>query len=148
MDTGREQISKWWGEAWDAGLWAASWKASLDGLSAQEAAWSPAPGRHSIWQLVAHMIFWRESWLRRAKGAARPTKEEIDRGNFPAPAQPTEPAWLALRGKFEESQKAVGDVLKETDAASDPMIYFLPHDCYHFGQINYLRAMLGKPPIE
>ena len=35
----REHVMKWWNEAWSEGLWAASWRKSLDGLTAAQAAW-------------------------------------------------------------------------------------------------------------
>src|SRR6185503_3362504 len=79
--TDRELFAKWWNEAWSSGLWAASWSKSIDDLSPQQAAWSPAPGRHSIWQIVLHMAFWRETWLRRVESGQKPTDDEVKRGN-------------------------------------------------------------------
>ncbi len=152
--TDRALIVKWWSEAWTDGLWAASWSRSLDGLSAARAAWQPpsAPGvggqRHSIWQLVLHMVFWRENWLGRLKGGAKPTPDEMARLNFPAIADASEAAWAAARERFADTQNRIAAALRDGGPAADPVMYFLPHDCYHFGQINYLRAMQGLKPIE
>lgn len=153
-ESGRERVLKWWGEAWDEGLWAASWKKSLEGLTAEQAAWQPpsAPGvpglRHSIWQIVEHMIFWRESWTRRVEGGRKHTDEEYKTGNFPVISDRSEGAWAASRARFEETQKRAAAALKDRGEAAAILEYFLPHDCYHFGQINYLRAMLGLKAIE
>lgn len=150
----REHIAAWWSDAWSDGLWAASWAKSIDGLSASQAAWTPpaVPGasgtRHSIWQIVLHMIFWREVWLRRVATGVRPTEGETAAGNFPPIAEPTEIAWEKARLKFADTQTRIAELLASADPAADPIVYFLPHDCYHFGQINYLRAMLGLKPIE
>ena len=63
MTTDREFISGWWNEAWTEGLWAAPWGKSLEGLTAEQAAWrAPSePGvdgeRHSIGQNVLHVVF-------------------------------------------------------------------------------------------
>ncbi|MCC6428782.1 MAG: DinB family protein [Phycisphaerales bacterium] len=146
--TDRQLIAKWWDEAWNEGLWAASWSQSLDGLTAEQAAWSPAPGRHSIWKLALHMIFWRHSWIRRAATGIKPTDAEIARDNFPEITNPSEASWAATRRVFEDTQKQIAEILKKPDPACEPLMQFLPHDCYHFGQINYLRAMQGLKPIE
>ncbi|MBX3377572.1 MAG: DinB family protein [Phycisphaeraceae bacterium] len=154
VQTGRDLIVKWWNEAWDEGLWAASWKKSLEGLTAAQAAWAPASPvgvrgpRHSIWQIVLHMVFWRENWLARLDGGARPSDEETADLNFPAVTDISEAAWAAARRKFEDSQRRIAAALKERGAEAGPMMYFLPHDCYHFGQINYLRAMQGVASAE
>src|SRR6187549_87035 len=68
LDMDRELLTKWWGEAWDEGLWAAAWGKAIDGLTAKQAATQPAPGRKSIWQIVNHMIFWRENHLAQLAG--------------------------------------------------------------------------------
>ncbi len=152
--TDRELISKWWNDAWTEGLWAASWQKSLDGLTAAQAAWSPpsAPGvtgeRHSIWQFVLHMVFWREAWLRRLATDQRTTPEERATLNFPIITDKSEAAWAEARRRFEETQTKIAAALKTPSPAADPIMYFLPHDAYHFGQINYLRAMQGLKFIE
>ena len=151
MPTDRELIQKWWLEAWTDGLWSASWQKSLEGLTPQQAAWqpsTPAGPRHSIWQIVLHMIFWRESWFRRASTGQKPTKEEVAAGNFPAVPAVTDEAWNQARHHFHETQDRMIAALKISDPSHEVLIYFLPHDMYHFGQINYLRAMQGLPPIE
>lgn len=139
---------KWWRDAWSEGLWAAGWKASLDGLTASQAAWVPAPGRHSIWQTVLHMIFWREGWLRRESTGVRITEEERERFNWPEIADTSEDAWAKTKARFEETQRNIESRLASGAESAAPMLYFLPHDCYHFGQISANRAMLGLPPIE
>jgi uncharacterized damage-inducible protein DinB len=151
--TDRELIVKWWNDAWNEGLWAAAWSKSIE-LSPQEAAWHPssAPGvssgRHSIWQIVLHMIFWRESWLRRAATGQKPTKEEIAAGNFPPLTDTTQAAWDAARQHFADTQTRMAAVLADPKTDISILVYFVPHDSYHFGQINYLRAMQGLKPIE
>ncbi len=152
-DPARDHVVSWWNEAWRSGLWAASWEKSIADLSAAQAAWSPAtpgvPGtRHSIWQIVLHMCFWREGWLRRVATGQKLTPEEISRGNFPPVTDTSEPAWAETRRRFAETQTRFAAALADPAADTASLAYFLPHDCYHFGQINYLRAMQGLKPIE
>lgn len=152
--TDRELALKWWTEAWNDGLWAAPWRKSIDDLTAPQAAWAPPSThgvlgpRHSIWQIVLHVVFWRENWLGRLAGGARPTDEETAQFNFPAITDISEPAWAEARGRLADTHERIGAALKNHGAEADSVMYFLPHDCYHFGQVNYLRAMQGLKPIE
>ncbi|HZN36453.1 MAG TPA: DinB family protein [Pirellulaceae bacterium] len=149
--TDRQLITAWWSAAWTDGLWAAAWSKSIDGLTAEQAAWKP-PGvagqRHSIWQLVLHLIFWRESWLRRLATGQKPTPDETARLNFPEIADRSEAAWAEARRRLADTQQQIAAALASVNPDADLLMHFLPHDCYHFGQINYLRAMQGLPPIE
>ena len=87
-------------------------------------------------------------WLRRLATGQKPTPEETAKLNFPAVEEVSAPAWALPRRRFEETQSRVAAALRDGGSGADPMMYFLPHDCYHFGQVNYLRAMQGLPPIE
>ncbi|MBX3379389.1 MAG: DinB family protein [Phycisphaeraceae bacterium] len=155
----RDFVKKLWNEAFTQGVWAASWSKSIESLTGAQAAWQPpdAPSlhgragkRHSIWQNLLHMCLWREHWLRKLAGQSTP-KEELETQNFPVITDTSEGAWAAARARFIESQKRIGAALtdsKTSDEQFEAIAHFLPHDCYHFGQINYLRAMQGLPPIE
>jgi hypothetical protein len=154
----QDAFLKSWSDAWTEGLWAASWSKSVEGLTAAQAAWRPrivpAPGapdpgpRHSIWQIVEHIIFWRVNWLGRLDGGPRPTEADLARHNFPEIADTSEPAWEAARRRLADSHTRVAAAVRDRSDPAAPMMYFLPHDQFHFGQINYIRGMLGLKPIE
>lgn len=144
----RALIASWWDEVLTEGHWAAPWRASIDGLTAEQAAWSPAPGRHSIWQIVLHMVFWREAALRRARTGERTTPDERARLNFPEITDRSESAWAEARRRLDDTHARVAGALRDPDPANDVLAEFLPHDAYHFGQINYLRAMQGILTVE
>jgi hypothetical protein len=144
----RATILKLWNEAWSEGLWAAPWHKSVAGLTTAQAAWSPGPGRHSIWQIIEHMMFWREDTLRRLAGGARPTPAELASGNFPQIGDRSEAAWRATVERFEGTQRRIAEALADPGNPLDRLGYLLPHDSYHVGQINYLRALQELPPIE
>lgn len=148
MIVDRNCLAELWSSGWKDGLWAAAWSTSVGGLTPQEAAWSPAPGRHSIWQIVLHMCFWREESLRRLEGEEKATPDIVRANNFPAIAVISTEAWDAARARLERTQDAVLAAMKSS--LNDPswLVYLIPHDAYHIGQINYLRAMLGKSAIE
>lgn len=146
----RETLKKLWDEAWTEGLWYAPWRKAIDDLTAQQAAWKPDPRRHSIWQLVNHIVFWQDYTLRAARGQ-KPTREEFaserEWRNWEEPAEVTEPAWAGVRARFDQSYRAMVDLVSTGDELDRPL-YHLLHESYHFGQIMYLRGMLGLEPIE
>jgi len=67
-----------------------SWQPSLAmavaGLNAQQAAWTPAPERHSIWQIVRHVILWKRTLLQAWNGEELDYEglHDIDWGDFAA----------------------------------------------------------------
>lgn len=144
----RALLAAFWNEAWTDGLWAAAWSKSVDGLTPQQAAWSPAPGRHSIWQIVLHMIFWRENELRRFNEGVAPTEAQIAAGNFPTIGEISEHAWADTRARLADTHQKIAAALADPSRSLDRARYLIPHDAYHFGQINYLRALQNLPPIE
>lgn len=153
----REHLLTLWDELWESGLWAASLSKAVEDLSPQQAAWRPdlPPGeqarRHSIWQIVHHMMYWREVAVRRTMGGPSPTEEESRARNFDAPTEPSEVTsanWRMTREKFGESHRLVRGVIADPALSTERIPYILAHDCYHLGQIMLLRAMQGLPPIE
>lgn len=155
--TDQELFLTWWAEAWEEGMGTAAWSASVEGLTAEQAAWRPraAPGpggaeagpRHSIWQQVEHIIFWRGNLLGRMDGGGRPTAEELAARNFPEITDVSEEAWADARRRLAESQERVAAAVRDRFEAARGLLEFVVHDSYHFGQINLVRGMLGLRPI-
>ena len=144
--TGRELLVSWWDEAWESGLWAAPWKSVLEGVSAEQAAHGPGPGRNSIWQTVNHICFWREHELRRLTGETVGS-DEVNRRNFEAPAGSSEAGWAAARERFGATHRQIRAVLADERSDISRIKYLIPHDSYHVGQIMTLRALHGLAPI-
>ncbi len=46
-------------------------RGALRGVTAEEAVWRPAPGRHNIWELALHAAYWKYIVARRLRGSAR-----------------------------------------------------------------------------
>lgn len=143
----RAMLVRWWDEAWKGGLWYAPWSRTLEGLSAEQAAWQPAPERHSIWQIVNHICFWREYAMQRLKGKTL-GEAEIQARNFEAPAAPTAEQWQAAQQRFADSFQLVREGLLDPATPAEKLQYLVAHDSYHIGQIMYLRAMQGMNPID
>ncbi len=146
--TDRAELLKMWDESWDGGIWFGPWSLALAGLTPTQAAWQPQPGKHAIWQIVAHVVFWREATFALLAGRPAPGADEVARLNFPAPAAVTEEAWRAVRARLEDSQRRMREAIADPAQPLERPRYHLVHDANHLGQILYLRSLLDLTPIE
>lgn len=83
----------------------------------------------------------------RLLSADRPAQAEVDRRDWEEPAEVSERAWKETASRFGESHQKMYEAMK-TSEKIDRLIYHVPHEGYHIGQIMYLRALQGFPPIE
>jgi hypothetical protein len=122
---------------------------SLKGVSAKQAAWRPAPGRHNIWEVTLHAAYWKYAVRRRLDGGKR-GGFVLKGSNFfarPEKGSATEAAWQQDRQILEKEHRAMLDsirkVLKSPGGAKRlPMLYGIAfHDVYHAGQIRLLRRL-------
>lgn len=141
----RQWVIDAWRRAHTETDYAAAWSSSVAGLSAEQAARSPEPGRHSIDQIVGHICFWREHLVSRVRGGERLEPTEIDRLSWPEPGGAD---WGGLVERFDRTHAQVLEALQDTGIDATMLEGLLMHDCYHVGQIMYVRAMLGMEAIE
>src|ERR1700688_527025 len=82
---------------------------SLKGVSAGQAAWRPAPGRHNIWELALHSAYWKYAVRRRIEAGKRGSFILKGSNFFPRPekGKVTEPAWRADLALLEREHKAL-----------------------------------------
>ena len=126
---------------------------TLKSFTAKQAA-EKIDGLNSVWQIVNHMLGWRNALIARVKDT--PLKYPDD--NYIAEIKNTsEKAWKDTVKKFELSQKNILSFLKKKDdrllekvSPSSGYSYFelvnaiLIHDSYHLGQIVLIRKILDK----
>ncbi len=130
-------------------------RGALRGVGPAEAAWRPAPGRHSIRELVLHAAYWKYVVWRMLTGEKRGGFPEKGSNWFARPAPPTERAWKAdlalLDAEHRRLRAAVaalpgGAALRRKPRGSkrtvDTLIYGVAsHDVYHTGQIQLLKRL-------
>jgi DinB superfamily len=124
---------------------------SLKGVSASQAAWRPAPGRHNIWELALHSAYWKYAVRRRIEGGKRGSFILKGSNFFPRPEKgnATEAAWRADLTLLESEHKALAAamrrVLKSPRAKKLlPALYGVAfHDVYHAGQIRLIRRLMS-----
>jgi uncharacterized damage-inducible protein DinB len=125
--------------------WFVPARIAVEGLTAEQAKWSPGKGNHSVGQLAYHLWFWDARALGDFKGeksAAFSGNNEETFDNFTA-AQ-----WDELVKKLDQVltdwEKAVQDADDQTLAQHASLIAHVGvHNAYHLGQIIYVRKLEG-----
>jgi hypothetical protein len=122
---------------------------SLKGVSAEQAAWRPASGRHNIWEFTLHAAYWKYAVRRRLEGAKQGTFVLKGSNFFPRPekGRTSETAWRYDRAILENEHRALVETIRKILRSSRakkklPMLYGVAfHDVYHAGQIRLLRRL-------
>lgn len=126
----------------------------LRGVDAEEAAWKPASDRHSIWELVLHIGYWKYS-------VRRYLNPETEKGfgrspaDWPEVGEPTEDQWIKdkafVKNEHEALVKEIRDFpldrLDEESPSQKGWTYrqlldgIAAHDTYHIGQIQLMKRL-------
>ena len=136
-------------------------RGSLRGVTAEEAAWRPAPGRNDIWEIALHAAYWKYTVLRQITGEKRGSFPVAGSNWFtrPEPASDSGPArdWktdLALLGDMHRRLRAAAAgmppaMLRDIPAGSKFTYAALLrgvalHDVYHAGQVQSLKRLYAS----
>jgi len=140
-------------EAYEKKTWhGPNLKQSIKGITAKQAAWRPALGRHNIWEVTLHAAYWKYAVRRRIDGGKRGSFV-LKGSNFfsrPEKGKLNEAAWSADKKLLEREHRAlhmtVAKVLRTARAAKLlPQLYGVAfHDIYHAGQIRLLRRLMER----
>lgn len=143
------EVAQWFRKAWAENTHTAPWRDCIGDLSASQALWKPEglPLKRCIWDLVRHMAFWRELYLRELGGETR-TNEEVERRNWELIEDQSDDAWQGELDRFRESQDRLVEAIEASPHDVMRLASFIEHDSYHFGQIMVLRALQGMPPVD
>ena len=120
---------------------------SVEGLTAEQAAWKDGNANHSIAQLVSHLIFWNQTQLARFKGETPPAYSgkndetfgaNLDKGSWEA-------AVRQLDSVLTEWEKAIESAdEKKLQSWYSTIAHISAHNAYHTGQILYIRKQQGS----
>jgi hypothetical protein len=120
---------------------------SLRGISAEDAAWRPAPGRHNIWEIVVHAAYWKYTVRRRLRGDPRGSFA-CDGSNWFVRPSPTvrnrEKAWIEDKRLLEREHQKLREAVAQARSHRIPFAHIYGvafHDVYHAGQIRLLRRL-------
>lgn len=129
-------------------------KGALRGVTARQAAWRPAPGRHNLRELAVHAAYWKWAVRRRLTGEKA--------GSFPLKGN----NWLELPAASGAAWRAEREILGNAHRALRQAVARFPaarlaavlagtrrrtalreiagialHDAYHTGQIQLLKTL-------
>ncbi len=140
-------------EAYEERTWhGPNLRQSLRGVTAKQAAWRPARGRHNIWEIALHAAYWKYVVRRKIEGGKRGSFA-LKGSNFfvrPEPGANTEAAWIADKQLLEREHRELRLAIEKLRGTSRwekllPKLWGVAfHDIYHAGQIRLLRRLSSK----
>jgi hypothetical protein len=128
-------------------------RGAVRGLSAHEAGYRPAPGRHTIADIVVHAAYWKYAVRRRLTSMKRGSFPMQGSNWFTLPAPVAPEAWRHYVALLESEHRALRDVVarqSERDLDNSAGGRFTraaliagiaAHDLYHAGQIQLLKRL-------
>lgn len=133
--------------------WVTPLEEALDGITAQEALWKPAPKIPSIWEIVLHVAVWNENIVERMAQRTRGERpgHPAEGAWPPLPAVQDEAAWEAAQNRLRESLSQVRTHIETMSLPAvvdygsigyshlDDLLCRFLHNAYHIGQITKLR---------
>ena len=138
-------------EAYEKKSWhGTNLRGSLRGMSAEDAVWRPADGRHNIWELAVHAAYWKYAVRRRLRGDKRGSFPLKGSNFFESPAEPGETAWREALDLLDGEHRALRDAIAALPARTlddvkkrQLITGIAAHDLYHTGQIQLIKRLLG-----
>ena len=143
-------------QAFDKKSWhGTNLRGAIRGMTADEAAWRPAPGRHNAWEIALHAAYWKYAVWRRFAGEARGSFAVKGSNWFRRPeGEPSEADWRADVGTLVATHRALRAAvaaLSPRDLDATPpgskvsnlalLTGVAAHDLYHAGQIQTLKRL-------
>jgi hypothetical protein len=125
---------------------------AIRGVSAKQAAWRPAAGRHNIWEETVHAAYWKYAVRRRIEGGKKRSFALPGSNFFPRPEKgmASEAAWRADKELLEREHRALRAAIERVLDAPRGVkfvrqIYGVAfHDVYHAGQVRLLRRLMAR----
>jgi hypothetical protein len=141
-------------EAFDRTSWhGTTLRGSIRGVTAETAAWRPAPGRHNVWEIVVHAAYWKYAVCRRLTGEKRGSFAVKGSNWFRRPDSDFgDEAWAhdvgLLLGHHKRLRQAVSRLSPrdlDRPVGRRDVGYLVrgiaAHDLYHAGQIQLLKRL-------
>ena len=128
---------------------------ALRGVSIEAAAWRPAAGRHSIWELALHIGYWHHIIVQRLRGGERAPFPRSP-ADWPAmPLRPTDNDWKRDRALVRATHLEVAATIRGIDprtlgrrpvgnrkwTVGETILGAGQHEAYHTGQIQLLKRL-------
>jgi len=125
--------------------WFVPTKIAITGLTAEQSNWKDSTENHSIGELVSHLTFWNEMYLKNLNGE---DFSDFDMDNEITFKIYSEKEWKNVVTKLDsvhtelEQMTAKASEKQLSERASD-VLTMTAHNAYHTGQIIYIRKRNG-----
>ena len=131
----------------------------LEDITEDDAFWEPTEGTHSIAQLVSHIIYWRQSVIKKLENDLEYKASMKSEDNWRTTEDLKLLGWKNILDQFEESQKKIVTLLAKEDDSFLEKPYsakatmhelikgIIQHDIYHLGQIAYIKSINNKKKV-
>jgi len=145
------RITRLISELYDGDPWHGySLKELLTGISPEQAQAKPIPGSHSIWEIMLHIISWREIIVERLRRGEE--FEVVKEKEWPPVYEVTSELWDKTLKALEKSQHNLLKALGDKSVPSQIQLYgvysVFQHDVYHAGQLAILKKLVTqKAPV-
>ncbi len=129
-------------------------RGSIRRVSADQAAWRPAPGRHNIWEIVVHAAYWKYAASLRFVEQPRGSFRYKGSNWFKRPDEATDAEWRRDIALLDETHSLLRDAvtklsarqLDQTPRGRKVSNFVLlsgiaAHDLYHAGQIQLIKRL-------
>jgi uncharacterized damage-inducible protein DinB len=135
--------------------WFVALKNTLNNLTNEQAAWKPENLDNSIWEILAHLNYYNERYLRRFKGENLPPAAIKNDATFAGAKDSSETAWTAEIERFDAIMKDWREAIGEADEAKleqavsvenlapwrEIISLINTHNAHHGGQIVVIRKL-------
>jgi uncharacterized damage-inducible protein DinB len=134
--------------------WYAPLKNSIEGITAEQACFKPrGEGNKSIWELVNHLIYYKERLVANMEGREWTKNLDGDATFYFTEQSNDENEWKNVVERLEKAHNHLREVLNkisEDDLSKNSLegklLDIFLHDAYHTGQIIQIRKMQGSWP--
>ena len=151
----RNQLLRLLDESFGGRAWhGTNLRGSIRGVTAGQAAWRPAPGRHNIWETVVHTAYWKYAVRRQLSGGRRGSFACSGSNWFSRTEKDAPGIWKKDVALLREENRLLREVLKSIPTArlralsakkkwtlAELALGVAFHDVYHAGQIQLLKRL-------
>ncbi len=145
-------------ESFNARAWhGTNLRGSLRGITAKEASWRPAQGRHNIWEITLHTAYWKYAVRNRLQGGKRGSFFLRGSNWFSREDPHNNRLWtdeIALLVREHRLLREVVEALTAADLEMTPagknvrkgtlVRGIASHDLYHAGQIQLIKRLMRR----
>ena len=125
--------------------WFVPTKIAISGLTAEQSNWKDSTENHSIGELVSHITFWNEVFL---KGLNGEDLSDFDMDNEITFKIYSEKEWKNAITKLDSAHTEIERLIeiandKQLSERASDVLTMTAHNAYHTGQIIYIRKHNG-----